>query len=381
MDFEWREEQRTLREAVVEFASQELNQSLVENDRNGVFNHAGWNKCGHFGLQGLTVPAEYGGMGKDSLTAIGTLERLGYACKDNGLIFSLNAHLWTVCMPLVAFGSEAQKQKYLPGLCKGEFIGANAMSEPSSGSDAYSLGTTAEWHQDGYVLNGHKIFVTNGPIADVFVVYASVDKSKGQHGLAAFLVEKGMPGLSIGPKVEKMGLRTALMSEVFLDNCKVSKEHRLGAEGKGSTIFNYSMTWERGCILAHVVGSMQRLLETCIAYARERRQFGQPIGKFQLVASRIVDMKLRVETARHVLYHSAWLRSLGQSAFMEVAITKLYLSECWVRCCEDAIQIHGGYGYMTGFEVERELRDAIGSKLYSGTSEVQRNIIAGMLGL
>jgi len=169
------------------------------------------------------------------------------------------------------------------------------------------------------------------------------------------------------------------MAELFFDDCEVPEENRLGREGAGPSLFSHSMTWERGCILASAIGSMQRLLETCIRYARERKQFGQSIGKFQLVASKIVDMKLRLETARQMLYYGAYQRSLGRTALMEAALAKLHISESWMRSCEDAIQIHGGYGYMTEYEIERELRDAVGSRLYSGTSEIQRNIIASLL--
>ena len=379
MDFSWSPQQKDLFDAISKFASQELNRDLIENDHNGVFNRDGWKKCGHLGIQGLSVPVDDGGLGQDSLTTVGALERLGYVCRDNGLVFSLNAHMWTVCMPLVAFGTEEQKRRYLPGLCNGDLIGGNAMSEPSSGSDAYSLRTTAKKEGSNYVLNGSKIFVTNGPVADVVVVFASVDRSKGASAISAFLVEKTFPGFSVARPLEKMGLRTSPMAELFFDGCRVPEENRLGREGAGVSLFTHSMTWERGCILASAVGSMERLLETCVRYAKERKQFGQSIGKFQLIASKIVDMKLRLETARYMLYHGAYQRTLGRSAVMEAALAKLHISECWVKSCDDAIQIHGGYGYMTEYGIERELRDAIASRLFSGTSEIQRNIIASLL--
>jgi len=381
MDFAWSDQQRELLDAVGRFASQQLNYDVIENDRDGVFNHDAWKKCGDFGIQGLLVPTEYGGFGQDPLTTVAALERLGYACKDNGLLFSINAHMWTAVIPLVYNGTEAQKKKYLPGLCNGSLIGGNAMSEPNSGSDAFALATTAIKKDSRYVLNGSKIFVTNGPIADLLVVFATVDKTRGPDGITAFLVEKDSPGMTVAGKFEKMGVRTSPMAEVFFENCEVPEENLLGKEGGGAFLFTRSMTWERGCILASAVGAMQRLLETCIRYANERKQAGQSIGKFQLVATKIVDMKLRVESSRHMLYHCAWLSSHRKSVYLEAAMTKLHISDCWVKCCEDAIQIHGGYGYMTEYEVERELRDAIGSKLYSGTSEIQRNIIASMLGL
>ena len=379
MDFSWSPQQKELFDAIGQFAAKELNDNLIENDRHGVFNRVGWKKCGEIGIQGLAVPAAYGGVGQDPLTTVGALERLGYTCRDNGLVFSLNAHMWTACMPLVGFGTEEQKQRYLPGLCNGDLIGGNAMSEPNSGSDAYGLSTTAVKNGDRYFLNGSKTFVTNGSEADVIVVFATVDKSEGPAGISAFLVEKSFKGLSIGRKLEKMGLRTSPMAELFFDDCDVPEENRLGRERAGTSLFTHSMTWERGCILASAVGSMQRLLETCLRYAKERKQSGQSIGKFQLVATKLVDMKIRLETARFMLYHGAYQRSLGRTAILEAAMAKLHISESWTKSCEDALQIHGGYGYMKEYEIERELRDAIGSRLYSGTSEIQRNIIASLL--
>lgn len=381
MDFSWSKEQQELLDAVQRFASQQLTDDVIAADRLGRFNHEGWKKCGQFGIQGLPVPQEYGGLGADPLTTAGVLEKLGYACKDNGLVFSINAHLWTVVMPLITKGTEEQKRKYLPGLSNGTLIGANAMTEPNYGSDAFNLVTTARRDGANYILNGSKIYVTNGPVADLFSVYATVDKSKGPHGVTGFLVEKGTPGMVLGSKIEKMGLRTSPMSEVFFEDCVVPAANLLGEEGGGSLLFTRSMTWERGFILASAVGSMQRILEACIRYANTREQSGQSIGKFQHVSGKIVEMKVRLETSRQLLYHGAWQRSLGKSGFLEAAMVKLHLSDSWVKTCEDAIQIHGGYGYMVEYEMERELRDAIGSRIYSGTSEIQKNLIASLLGL
>jgi alkylation response protein AidB-like acyl-CoA dehydrogenase len=381
VDFSWSDEQRELRQAAQDFARKELNDALRERDARGEFNREGWQKCAHFGIQGLPIPKEYGGVGADPLTTVGVLESLGRGCHDNGLVFSINAHMWTLEVPLRDFGSEAQKRKYLARLCQGELIGGNAMSEPGSGSDAYGVRTTAERRGNTYVLNGSKVFVTNGPVGDLFVVFALTDRSRGRNAISAFLVEAGFPGFKIGRKLEKMGLRTSPMSELFFENCEVPAENLLGAEGAGQSLFAHSMAWERSCILANAVGAMDRLLETSIRYARERKQFGQSIGKFQLVATKIVDMKMRVEEARAALYRTAWLRGNGRSAFLEAALTKLTISENWVRCAEDALQIHGGYGYMAEFGLERELRDALGSRLYSGTSEIQRTIAAALLGL
>ncbi len=379
MELSWSPEQIELFNAIERFAARELNDNLIDNDRHGTFNREGWKKCGEMGIQGLVVPTEYGGLGQDALTAVGALEHLGYGCRDNGLVFSLNAHMWTASMPIVAFGTSDQKSRYLPGLCDGTLIGGNAMSEPGSGSDAYSLRTTATRNGDHYILNGSKVFVTNGSEADVVVVFATVDGSKGPAGITAFIVDKQCPGMNVGRRLEKMGLRTSPMAELFFDGCVVPEENRLGREGAGASLFTYSMGWERGCILASAVGAMRRLFERCRNYARERKQFGQSIGQFQQVASKLVDMKIRLESARHMLYHTAYQKKAGRSALLEASMTKLHISECWTRSCEDALQIHGGYGYMTDYEIEREFRDAMGSRIYSGTSEIQRNIIASLL--
>jgi alkylation response protein AidB-like acyl-CoA dehydrogenase len=381
MDFSWSEEQAQLRDSVAKFAREELNKGLTERDRKGEFNREGWKKCAAMGVHGLPVPVEYGGMGMDALTTVGVLESLGYGCEDNGLVFSINAHMWTLETPLLGFGSEEQKKKYLPRLCAGDMIGANAMSEPNAGSDAYSIATTATKKGDAYVLKGSKVFVSNGPVADIYLVFANVDPSRGANGVTGFLVERNTPGLSLGKHTEKMGIRTSPMCELYFDECVVPEANRLGREGAGKMLFADSMSWERGCILAGAVGAMRRLLETSIRYANEREQFGQPIGKFQAVASKIVDMNIRLETARALLYKAAWQKARGKSTYLEAAMAKLYISESWIGCARSAMQIHGGYGYMVEYGIERELRDAMASTLYSGTSEIQRTIIAPLLGL
>lgn len=381
MDFAFTKEQKELREGVLEFARGALNEGLLERDAKGEFNREGFKLCAEAGIHGLPIPKEYGGLGLDTVTTVGVLERLGYGCKDNGLVFSINAHMWTLGIPIAHFGTEEQKQRWLPGLCNGDLIGGNAMSEPSAGSDAYSLKTTAIRDGDDYVLNGNKIFVTNGSVADLALVYATTDPEKGPRGISAFLVEKGTPGFSCSGHADKMGIRTSPMGDLFFDDCRIPAANRLGPEGDGTSMFTHSMTWERACILASAVGAMDRLLETTIRYAKTREQFGQAIGKFQMVSSRIVDMKLRVETARSMLYRTAWLRDKGRSIFLESAMTKLHISEAWVACAQDAMHVQGGYGYMKESEVERELRDALGSRIYSGTSEIQRVLIASLLGL
>lgn len=381
MDFSWSKEQLEFKQAVIDFAQKELNEGLIEHDRQGQLARDNWHKCAQFGILGLPFPEEYGGIEADILTTMLTMEGLGYGCRDNGLIFAMNAQMWSVQMPIYLYGTEAQKARYLPALASGDIIGAHGMSEPDAGSDAYSLRTRAERRDGGYLLNGTKMFVTNAPVADMAVVFATTNPARKMWGITAFVVDMDTPGFSVSRDIEKMGLRTSPMGELIFEDCFIPEENRLGPEGAGARMFNDSMEWERSCILGSHIGAMERQLEECVRYAREREQYGQPIGKFQSVANRIVDMKVRLETARLLLYKVAWLKKQGKSASMEAAMAKLYLSEAFVQSGLDAVATLGGYGYMTEFEVERDLRDAIGGTIYSGTSDIQRNIIAQLLGL
>jgi L-prolyl-PCP dehydrogenase len=379
MDFAWSEEQALLRQTIVRFAQQELNDDVIELDRRADFPWSGWKRCASVGIQGLPVASEFGGGGADILTTVCALEGLGYGCRDNGLIFSINAHMWSSEIPLTSFGTPAQKERYLPRLASGDLIGAHAMTEPTSGSDAYSLQTRAVRKADRYVLNGRKMFITNAPVAGLVIVFARLDDANG--AITGFLVERDTPGFSIGQTLEKMGLRTSPMGELVLEDCAVPEENVLGAIGAGPTIFAASMEWERICIVASHVGSMQRLLEISTRYAKERQQFGQPIGKFQSIASKIAEMEVRLETSRLVLYKAAWLKKTGKHPIREASIAKLHVSQSYIQTCMDALQIHGGYGYMTEYQIERELRDALGGTIYSGTSEIQKMIIASLRGL
>jgi alkylation response protein AidB-like acyl-CoA dehydrogenase len=381
MDFAWSDEQLALRARYARFAQEELNGNLVERDRNGEFSRAHWQRCARFGVLGLSVPAEYGGAGVDLLTAMLAMEGLGYGCRDNGLTFGLNAQLWTVQLPIVRFGTEEQKRRFLPRLCSGEWIGAHAITEPDAGSDVFSLQTRATRCDGGYVLAGTKRLVTFAPVADAALVFATIDPAKGHWGITAFLVERDAPGFTAGPVRDKMGLRTVPIGELILEDCFVPEANRLGPEGAGASISNHSLEVERCCIMASQLGAMERQLETAIAFARERRQFGQAIGRFQSVANRIADMKLRLETSRLLLHKVAWLVSANRPAMLEAAMLKLHLSESFVASGLDAIRIHGGTGYLTETEVERDLRDAVGGTLYAGTSDIQRNIIARLVGL
>ena len=381
MDFELTEDQERRRQALVDFARRELNGDVVGRDARQEFPREAWRRCAAFGVQGLPVPGAYGGTGADPLSIALAMEALGYGCEDNGLLFALNAQMWSCQIPIVRFGTEAQKRRYLPGLCDGSLVAGHAMTEPGSGSDAFSLTTTAVRDGDDFVLDGSKVFVTNAPEADVLVVFATVDPGTGFAGVTAFLVDRPSPGLTVGPPVAKMGLRTALMGEVVLHGCRVPADHVLGRPGAGLAVFNCAMEWERSLILACSVGTMQRQLERCVRYAKERRQFGRPIGSFQAVSDKLVDMKLRVETSRLMLYHLAWLMGTGASTAPASALAKLHLSESFVATSLDAVQVHGGLGYLTDTGLERDLRDAIAGRIYSGTSEIQRSIVARSMGL
>ncbi len=383
MDFSLSEEQQELRDAARRFAADRLGDrdDLLERDRQGEFSRRLWRECARFGVQGLPMPEEFGGTARDPLSFVLALEGLGYGCRDNGLLFGLNAQMWSVQIPLLEFGTPEQKRKYLPPLVNGELVAAHGMSEPESGSDAFSLKTRARRDGSGFLLEGSKTFVSNAPVADLFLVFATTDPEQGVLGITPFLIERDVPGVQLGPPLHKMGLRSAPMAEVFLQDCRVPEEARLGRTGGGASVFHYAMGWERAYILASTVGTMQRQLDECVAYAAQRKQFGQAIGKFQSVSHRIAGMKLRLETARLLLYQAAWLRGQGREAAVETALAKLHLSECFVRNSLDAIQIHGGYGYTAEYHFERDLRDAVGARIYSGTSEIQKNLIARELGL
>jgi alkylation response protein AidB-like acyl-CoA dehydrogenase len=382
MDFALTEEQRILRDNIVRFAREVLNPGVAERDREQVFSRELWRKCGEIGIQGLPVPEQHGGSGCDPLTTAIGLEALGYGCKDGGLVFSLCAHLLSCVVPLWQHGNDEQKRRYLPGLCNGTLIGVHAMTEPGSGSDAFALRTRAEPDGSGFRINGTKTFISNGPVADLVIVFAMTDPKKGYHGgVTAFLVESSARGFSAGAKFEKMGLRTSPIGELVFTDLYVPAEAVVAGVGAGSAVFTSAMDWERICLFAGHVGAMERLLETSIAYARTRSQFGQLIGKFQAVSHRIADMKVQLEAARLLTYRAAWRLEHARSASLDAAMAKLFVSEALVEDSQGAVQIHGGYGFMAEYEVERALRDAVGSTLYSGTSEMQRNIIARWLGL
>ncbi|NQX88523.1 MAG: acyl-CoA dehydrogenase family protein [Halioglobus sp.] len=382
MNFELSEEQNILRNSIIKFAESELNQDVQRRDHDHAFDRGLWKKCADIGVLGLPIPEKYGGSGVDPVTTAVSLEALGYGCKDGGLNFSICAHLLGCAIPIWKHGSDEQKDAFLPGLCDGSLISVNAMTEAETGSDSFAMNTRAEACEEGYRINGTKTFCSNGPVADLALVYAISDKEKGYHGgVTAFLVPKKSSGFNVGQTFDKMGLRTSPISELIFEDVVVPQEYVLGGIGGGSIVFADAMNWERALLVACHVGTMERLLDVTVEYARTRRQYDQTIGKFQAVSHRIADMKVRLEASRLLTYAAASGLEITRAVGRDAAIAKLYTSEALIQTTHDAVQIMGGYGFMTENDVERSLRDAVASTIYSGTSDVQRNIIARWLRL
>jgi L-prolyl-PCP dehydrogenase len=374
------EEHEELRASARGFIERELAPHAERWEREHWFGNEAFEKLASQGLLGLKYPECYGGQGGDYLHEAVLAEELA-RIGSGGVAAGLGAHISIATPPIWKFGSEEQKQRYLPGLCDGSLIAAHGMSEPSSGSDAFSLLTTATPTDDGWALNGSKTFVTNAPEADVLVVFATTDRNLGFAGLCAFLLQRDTPGLTVGAPLKKMGLNSSPMSELFLADCRVPRAQLIGPEGAGMAVFNDAMLWERGLILAASVGTMRRHLELSVAYASERKQFGKSIGQFQAISHRIADMRLRLETSRLMLHRFARLLDEGAATAADAALTKLQLSDSLVHSAMSAMEIHGGYGYMAEYPFEREVRDALGSRIYSGTSDMLRNVVAHSLGL
>lgn len=377
MDFTWNEEQERLYASVVRFAEEQLESSGPSGD----FDSELWQRCADFGVLGWAVPEEYGGSGYDILTAAHLMEALGYGCSDNGLTFALGAQMWGVQNVLLHFCSEAQRSRYLPSAVRGHLIGAPGMTETGSGSDAFAIETSAAKDGDAYVLNGEKVLITFGPVADLAIVFATTNPDAGRWGISAFLVEADTPGYVAHPAEDMMGLRTAPVGRISLSDCRVPASRLLGTEGAGASIFSFWQGWERGLVLAPELGAMHRQLDRCVDRALTRKRGGVPIGKYQAVSHRIADMRIRLEVGRLMLYKTAWLQQNDRPNLMEAALAKTFISEAFVASSMDAIAIYGGDGYMTKTGVERDLRDAIGGTIYGGTVDIQRNIIASLLGL
>jgi alkylation response protein AidB-like acyl-CoA dehydrogenase len=384
MDFALSEGQQELGACVRAFARKELGEAADKGrarDRDGTFDFDGLRKCADFGLLGLPLPERYGGSDRGIVDCVVAMQSLGRSTSDAGLAFAIASHVFTCAIPILLFGSDAQRERYLPSMTRGERIGCHAMSESGAGSDAFDLTTRARREDGGWRLSGSKAFVSNAPIASLALVFARSSEARGWAGVSAFLVELDQPGVSVGKPLDKLGLRTAPTAELAFEEVLLPEDALLGHVGQGATIFQAEMEWERSCLFAAHLGAMQRQLDECVSYAKERHQFGKPIGAFQAISHRIADMRVRIELAELALYKVAWIKSLGRRAPLEAAIAKLVVSEGFLASSLDAVQIHGGYGFVRDGGVERDLRDAVGSRLYSGTNEIQRNVIARYLGL
>ncbi|ANZ40536.1 acyl-CoA dehydrogenase [Lentzea guizhouensis] len=382
MDFELSEAQSAIRREVVDFARARLGEHVAEHDRDGVFPREDWQRCADFGVLGWPVPTEHGGSGYDPLTTMIALEALGYGCVDNGLVFAINNHLWGCVIYLLEHGTDDQRARYLKPLCGGRLVGAHALSEPEAGSDVLNIQTTAVRDGDHYVLNGTKWFISNGPTAGLYVVFARTGgPGREQDRLSAFLVPADLPGVQRGQEFSKMGLRTTEMGAVTFADCRVPVEDRLGREGAGYSIFTSTVEWERSFMFANQVGAMERLLERSVDHVATRRQFGRPIGALQAVAHKIADMKIRLELARLILYRVGWLKTNGRLSLVDTTIAKVFVSESLVQTAMAAVEVHGARGYVSDHGIERELRDALGGPIYAGSSSVQRGILAELIGV
>ncbi|HWO58010.1 MAG TPA: acyl-CoA dehydrogenase family protein [bacterium] len=374
MDFALSETHEAIREVAREFAEKKLIPRAAEFDQTGKMDFALAREMAESGFMGIIVPEEYGGTGLDTLAYVLVLEELGQSCASHSTM--VGAHNSLFAHPILKFGTEEQKRFYLPGVCAGEKYAAFSLSEPGAGSDAAAIETTAVLDGDHYVLNGTKIFVTNGAFADYIIIMAKTDRNAGWRGVTAFLVHKDMPGFSIGHIEEKMGLHASPTTELILQDLRVPKSNVLGRPGEGFKIAMESLNSGRLSVAANALGIGIRALKVAVKYAKERKQFGQPISSFQMIQSHLANMHCRIEQARWLVYHAAWRKDQGKDYADHAAMAKLVCSEMATYVSHRAIQVLGGYGYLREYEVERLYREARVTELFEGTSEIQRMVIA-----
>lgn len=368
--------------AIAEWARENLVDDTLElRDHDCIFWREGWERIGERGLFGLLASPSFGGQGRALTSGLLALEGLGLGCRDDGLVFATTSQVLTVGLAIERFATPEQAAEWMPKLISGEAIGAFSMSEPESGSDAFSISTVARPVEGGYMLDGHKAWVTMGPVADVFIVFATTNPELGRWGLTAFCVPADTEGLSVGPNRPKMGMRTTPFADVHFNECFVPESARMGAEGAGASIFSSSMEAERGFLLVGSIGALERVLVDAVEHARTREQFGEAIGAFQGVSHALSEVKLGHESARLLMYKAAALQERGASSMMAAALSKLAGSEGALAGALTAVEIHGARGYVTEFGVERDLRNLSGGVIYGGASGIQKNIIARLLGL
>ncbi len=377
MNFTLTKEQELVRQMVRDFAVNEVKPIAAEIDVTERFPMENVKKMGELGMMGIPFPTEFGGAGGDVLSYILAVEELSKVCATTGVILSAHTSL---CASLInENGTPEQKEKYLRDLCTGNKIGAFGLTEPGAGTDAVGQQTTAVLDGDNYILNGSKIFITNGGVADTFIVFAMTDKSKGTKGISAFIVEKGFPGFSIGKKEEKLGIRASSTTELIFENCVVPKENLIGREGKGFGIAMKTLDGGRIGIAAQALGIAEGALDEAIKYMKERKQFGRPIAAFQGLQWMVAEMSTKIEAARFLVYKAAWLKENKQPYSIDAARAKLYAAEVAMDVTTKAVQLFGGYGYTKEYPVERMMRDAKITEIYEGTSEVQKMVISGSL--
>ncbi|QTL35416.1 acyl-CoA dehydrogenase family protein [Pseudoalteromonas viridis] len=381
MDFKLSDYQTELYDSTLRFAAEVLDKDAHQRQRDHHFAPELWQQAAQFGFTGLAVEETYGGANLGALNTMLMVEALGKGSRDLGLSFSLCAHLFACVMPIARFASDELKRDFLEPLVAGKLMAANAATEPGAGSDIYSMKTTAVKEPGGYRLNGQKTYITNAPVADVFVAYAQTNPDHGFMGVSAFIVARDTPGLSTGAGQSKDCLASCPMGDVFFDNVFVPESQRIGFEGAGGAIFHDSMIWEKGCLFALFVGALDRLLDTTLSYARERKQFGKKIGHFQSVSNRIIDIKLRLEQCRLMLYRAGWKYDQGQDAEIDIAMSKLLISDYAVQSALDAIATFGGAAIDADMGIVQVLLDTLPSRIFSGTNDIQREIIARKLGL
>ena len=380
MEFELSPEQKAFFKEVKDFAENEIAPFTDELDRDSEFFWEGWKKMGDMGLLGLPFPEEYGGSDAGALDTAIAMDAFGAGGADAGVALSWGAHTIIGAVPIWVMGTEEQRVKYLPPICSGEKISCFGLTEPDAGSDAASVKTTAVRDGDDYIINGTKMFITNGPIADICIVVAVTDKEKGAAGISTFIIEKDYEGYEVSKELDKMGNRTSPTAELSFNDCRVPAENLLGEEGDGFYgVGKATLEWERAIMVAPAVGGMEANINRCIEYAKERKQFGRPIGKFQAVAFKLADMKCLLDTSRLLVYRVAWMKDQNIPAMMEACVCKLFVTESAFKVANEAVQIFGGYGYIREYPVERTLRDAKLGTIGAGTSEIQKMIISRLL--
>lgn len=377
MNFQLTEEQQMLRKMVRDFAEKEVEPTAAERDEEERFDRSIFDKMAELGLTGIPWPEEYGGIESDYVSYVIAVEELSRVCASTGV--TLSAHLSLASWPIFKYGNEQQKKNFLTRLATGEALGAYALSEPGAGSDVASMKTVAKRDGNDYVLSGSKVWITNGGVADIYIVFAKTDPDAKHKGISAFIVEKGTEGFSFGKKEKKLGIRSSPTTELIFENCRIPKENMLGAEGDGFKIAMTTLDGGRNGIAAQALGIAQGALDAAVNYAKEREQFGKPIAANQGISFKLADMATEIEAARLLTYQAAWLESEGLPYGKASAMSKLFAGDTAMKATVEAVQIFGGYGYTKDYPVERYMRDAKITQIYEGTNEIQRLIIGRMV--